>query len=122
MPATTAPASPNVIQVKSLHSTPVQKEPQAYNKPDPAVGLVTPESSTASSSSSVTSTFTPVLLNSSPKEETSRSCVEEEDVVIMTEHKRAEVEGRHLEEPLLKENPGRFVLFPIQNHDVSVHF
>ena len=122
MPATTAPTSPNVIQVKSLHSTPVQKEPQAYNKPDPAVGLVTPESSTASSSSSVTSTFTPVLLNSAPKEETSRSCVEEEDVVIMTEHKRAEIEGRHLEEPLLKENPGRFVLFPIQNHDVSVYF
>lgn len=36
----------------------------------------------------------------------------------MTDHKRAEVEGRHFEEPLLKENPGRFVLFPIQHKDI----
>jgi ribonucleotide reductase beta subunit family protein with ferritin-like domain len=38
--------------------------------------------------------------------------------ILMTDHKRAEVEGRHFEEPLLKENPGRFVLFPIQHKDI----
>ena len=38
--------------------------------------------------------------------------------VVISEHKRAELDGRHLEEPLLKENPGRFVLFPIQEHEI----
>eukprot|EP00985_Skeletonema_marinoi_P032674 scaffold39363_cov124-Skeletonema_marinoi.AAC.1 len=38
--------------------------------------------------------------------------------VVISEHKQAELDGRHLEEPLLKENPGRFVLFPIQDADV----
>eukprot|EP00559_Dactyliosolen_fragilissimus_P008296 CAMPEP_0184858790 /NCGR_PEP_ID=MMETSP0580-20130426/3836_1 /TAXON_ID=1118495 /ORGANISM="Dactyliosolen fragilissimus" /LENGTH=410 /DNA_ID=CAMNT_0027355097 /DNA_START=62 /DNA_END=1294 /DNA_ORIENTATION=- len=35
-----------------------------------------------------------------------------------TEHKILEMEGKHLPEPLLKENPGRFVLFPIQDAEV----
>jgi len=39
-------------------------------------------------------------------------------VVLMTEHRRDEMEGRHLPEPMLLENPGRFVLFPIQYHDI----
>lgn len=39
-------------------------------------------------------------------------------MVLMTEHRRQEVEGKHLPEPLLMENPGRFVLFPIQHHDI----
>ena len=39
--------------------------------------------------------------------------------IVITEHKRAELEGRHTEEPLLKENPNRFVLFPIQDTEVS---
>jgi ribonucleotide reductase beta subunit family protein with ferritin-like domain len=38
--------------------------------------------------------------------------------ILMSDHKRAEVEGHHFEEPLLKENPGRFVLFPIQHKDI----
>ena len=38
--------------------------------------------------------------------------------VVISEHKQAELDGRHLEEPLLKENPGRFVLFPIQEPEV----
>lgn len=41
-----------------------------------------------------------------------------EDTVVAnigkTEHKIAEENGFHVEEPLLKENPNRFVLFPIQ--------
>ena len=39
--------------------------------------------------------------------------------IVMSDHKRAEIEGRFKEEPLLKDNPGRFVLFPIQDADVS---
>jgi hypothetical protein len=39
--------------------------------------------------------------------------------VHVSKHKLDELAGRHLEEPLLKENPGRFVLFPIQDNDVS---
>ena len=46
----------------------------------------------------------------------------EEDVIevadLKTDHKRAEEAGFPLEEPLLKENPRRFVLFPIQDNDV----
>ncbi len=37
----------------------------------------------------------------------------------LSKHKLDELAGRHAEEPLLKENPGRFVLFPIQDNDVS---
>ena len=40
--------------------------------------------------------------------------------IVMSEHKRAEMEGRFKEEPLLKDNPARFVLFPIQDNDVSI--
>jgi hypothetical protein len=39
--------------------------------------------------------------------------------VQVSEHKLAELAGRHAEEPLLKENPHRYVLFPIQDADVS---
>lgn len=39
--------------------------------------------------------------------------------VQVSKHKLDELAGRHLEEPLLKENPGRFVLFPIQDNEVS---
>ena len=36
-----------------------------------------------------------------------------------SKQKLDELAGRNAEEPLLKENPGRFVLFPIQDNDVS---
>ena len=39
--------------------------------------------------------------------------------VSISEHKRDELEGRHAEEPLLKDNPRRFVLFPIKEPEVS---
>lgn len=39
--------------------------------------------------------------------------------VVMSEHRRAEMNGEHIPEPILKENPSRFVLFPIQHQDVS---
>jgi len=37
----------------------------------------------------------------------------------ISRHKLAEMEGGHAEEPLLKKNPGRFVLFPIKDAEVS---
>ena len=39
--------------------------------------------------------------------------------IVMSEHKRAEVSGELLPEPLLIDNPRRFVLFPIEHDDVS---
>ena len=38
--------------------------------------------------------------------------------VVVTEHRKLELEGKLLPEPLLVENSGRFVLFPIQNPEV----
>ena len=40
--------------------------------------------------------------------------------IVKTEHRLAELDGSHYPEPLLTENPGRFVLFPIQDNDVSL--
>lgn len=40
------------------------------------------------------------------------------DKIIVSEHKRAEMLGLHQPEPLLEENPGRFVLFPIKHDDI----
>jgi hypothetical protein len=42
----------------------------------------------------------------------------EKDTSLISEHKRLELEGK-IYEPLLAENPGRFVIFPIQHQDVS---
>jgi hypothetical protein len=39
--------------------------------------------------------------------------------IIMSDHKKLELAGKHKPEPLLTENPNRFVLFPIQDDDVS---
>ena len=41
--------------------------------------------------------------------------------VMPSAHKLAELSGRFLEEPLLKENPNRFVLFPIEDTEVSLY-
>ena len=40
--------------------------------------------------------------------------------IVPVSRKKGEVDsGQHAVEPLLMENPNRFVLFPIQDHDVS---
>lgn len=39
----------------------------------------------------------------------------------VSEMRRKEIEGSLKPEPLLVENPGRFVLFPIQDNEVSQH-
>jgi hypothetical protein len=42
--------------------------------------------------------------------------------IVKTAHKIAEESGMHAPEPLLTENPHRFVLFPIQDNDVRNNF
>jgi len=53
-------------------------------------------------------------------EEESRNVVNDikEKEVSVTEHKRLELEGNYLQEPMLQDNPNRFVLFPIQHHEI----
>jgi len=53
-------------------------------------------------------------------EEESRNVVNDikEKEVSVTEHKRLELEGKYLQEPMLQDNPNRFVLFPIQHHEI----
>ena len=38
--------------------------------------------------------------------------------ILMSDHRKAEVAGRFVPEPLLMDNPNRFVLFPIQDNEV----
>jgi ribonucleotide reductase beta subunit family protein with ferritin-like domain len=40
------------------------------------------------------------------------------NMVAITDHRKLELEGKLRPEPLLAENPGRFVLFPIQNPEI----
>ena len=47
--------------------------------------------------------------------------LDEEEMPDMTPFRKMEMEGRLLQEPLLKEDKSRFVLFPIQYPDVSRH-
>ena len=41
---------------------------------------------------------------------------------LQSDHKKFELSGNMKPEPLLMENPGRFVLFPIQHEDVSTPY
>ena len=62
--------------------------------------------------------------NSSISSNSSEGSLEDEESFktdskpVITDHKLAELAGNHLPEPLLMENPGRFVLFPIQDNEV----
>lgn len=76
-------------------------------------------------SSYPSSSFTPVSPYSSDEScdassslSSSPCDVDTKMVVKKSEHKIAELSGRFLEEPLLKENPSRFVLFPIEDADI----
>jgi hypothetical protein len=40
--------------------------------------------------------------------------------ILQSDHKKAEIAGRFVPEPLLIENPNRFVLFPIQDNEVNI--
>mmetsp|Transcript_40975 Transcript_40975/g.85970 ORF Transcript_40975/g.85970 Transcript_40975/m.85970 type:complete len:410 (-) Transcript_40975:198-1427(-) len=71
---------------------------------------VTPNTSCSELSSSCS-------LSISSYDEPDSSSFPREDVLV-SEHKLAELAGQHAEEPLLKENPHRYVLFPIQDADI----
>ena len=81
-----------------------------------SLGLVSPEStgpesydySVSSDASSTTSS-----------DEITSYRREEEVALSISEHKLDELAGRHAVEPLLRENPNRFVLFPIEDNEVS---
>ena len=81
---------------------------------------------------SLSKTMSPITPESGSQSVTSLSCnssVDSDDVPassgfpreinLVSEHKLAELAGLHAEEPLLKENPHRYVLFPIEEPDVS---
>ena len=85
------------------------------------LNLVTPEkarpASPSLSSSSISDTAS--IGDSSSSSSSSNSNSNSKHIVV-SEHKRAELDGLHDDEPLLKDNPNRFVLFPIQHPDVSI--
>ena len=79
----------------------------------------------SSSNNSKNAISTPDTLNDSFESSSSASSCSDNDsdivsdlkALTITDHKRLELEGK-IKEPLLEENPGRFVLFPIQNPEV----
>ena len=87
----------------------------------PAPAFVTPRkqrdlnSSLASDDDTCVSESFPIA----PSPSTPDSVVAENALVTKTEHKLKEERGELTPEPLLVENPHRFVIFPIQDNDVS---
>lgn len=84
------------LMTNNVDSTPLKNKVSASPNP------VSPESDSPSVSSS---------------DEPTTSIIRREAVTV-SEHKRAELAGQHAVEPLLKENPNRFVLFPIEDDDI----
>lgn len=82
----------------------------------------TPTKSLIKSSSPIT----PETDSSSDFSVTSNSSVSSDELVsssfhreaAVSQHKQDELAGRHAVEPLLKENPSRFVLFPIEDNEI----
>lgn len=86
------------------------------------VPIVSPSASDDSFEGSVDEENSPARRSADPNDADVYDSATKDAVnsIVITEHKRAELEGRHAEEPLLKENPNRFVLFPIQDAEVSI--
>jgi hypothetical protein len=96
----------------TLSETPAKSPVSRATKSFPSV--VSPDNSLSSCAGSCS-------VSSSGTE--ARDVIDEESEtrqICKTQHKRDEEDGRHLPEPLLVENPHRFVLFPIQDDDVSL--
>lgn len=106
--------TPPVNHLKSTFTTPVKSIPEVLDARTPDTVVNSSFSSSCSndsaSSGSVSSSDTNELDNLNDKVKS----------LSISDHKRLELEGKHLPEPLLSENSGRFVLFPIQHADVSV--
>jgi len=84
------------LMTNNIDETPLKNKVSASANP------VSPESDSPSVSSS---------------DEPTTSIIRRETVTV-SEHKLAELAGQHAVEPLLKENPNRFVLFPIEDNDI----
>lgn len=78
----------------------------------PPSAIVSPTRST--DSSSVSSTSSSVSIDE--VEDISSSIGKQ---ILQSDHKKQELAGQFEPEPLLMENPNRFVLFPIQDNEVS---
>jgi len=92
----------------------------AISTPDTLNESFESSSSASSCSDNETDTDTDIDIVSDLKAltlDTESSSTESETALSITDHKRLELEGK-IKEPLLEENPGRFVLFPIQNPEV----
>ncbi len=98
--------------------TPSKALPSGNEFSTPAtVGSSSSELSFTSSSSSVSSSDDQSVENNDI--DAAQNQVQK---ITVTEHRRKELAGELLPEPLLEENPGRFVLFPIQNPEVSTRY
>ena len=111
------------IQPIETHSSLIETPRHEIESPEkmiPSLTLYdTPETHQSSSSGYTSASFS----SSSSVASSENSSVGVKEVSakvgpVMTEHKRQEIAGEHKPEPLLEENPGRFVLFPIQNPEV----
>ena len=100
-----------------------QEMSEVTDKMTKQLNLVTPEKARpASPSSSISDTAS--IDDSSSSSSSSGSTPTNDSSskhIVVSEHKRAELDGLHDDEPLLKDNPNRFVLFPIQHPDVSTN-
>ena len=113
--------SPAVSHLESTHplrairamDTPVKPIPEANNviTPETMMGTSFSSGNDTSSSESVSTSDTDELENVQSNLKT----------LSISDHKRLELEGKHKPEPMLDENAGRFVLFPIQHPDVSLN-
>ena len=95
---------------------------------DAALGLVTPvkirRDHDLESENTQGVLFSPASVGGGSPEQTAAAVVSPEDntsnLMKKTEQKLREERGELKPEPLLKENPQRFVIFPIQDNDVSI--
>ncbi|KAL7543906.1 hypothetical protein ACHAWF_007481 [Thalassiosira exigua] len=92
----------------TTHETPIKPRLDKQNADERRA--VTPTSVSSASDLSVDSSL-------DGDEALSRPSSPQQEAPV-SDHKLDELMGRHEEEPLLKENPGRFVLFPIQDPEI----
>jgi hypothetical protein len=100
-------------QLSSMSMTTSTTTKDAPSTPDTA--LITPTKSEAGGDLSFDTHE-----DSSQEEEAETPPSSVIQVYQKTDHKLLEEQGKFADEPLLKENPQRFVIFPIQDNDVSL--
>ena len=114
------------IQTIDTYSTAIARPTQSLEntlKEKLQISDVTPESTSDYSTTSSSASSASSLSGSSASVASAHSELEAEELdnkITISEHKRQELAGEHQPEPLLMDNPGRFVLFPIQNPEVCM--